>query len=237
MRFRRPWIVSLVLPLVAGWGATSLAAPACPPFSPTQVFVEPALAPIVFSNSQPSTALARMPNRAPMPGGIRGNTLLGISQAVYGESHRPLVRHQMQRDGFVCAAVERIDVSFGLRERNVFVARELPEGTCIHGEVLAHEMKHVAADEALLGRFVPQVKERLTQELARVTPVRARTSTQAVDALRRHVDRVMANLFREFGQERARVQAAIDTADEYRRVSRACGGELARYLPDRSPHM
>ena len=136
--------------------------------------------------------------------------------------------------GDVCGAPTTLSVTFGFQERRLYVARELPRESCIHGEVLKHEMKHIAVDEALLKEFIPHIQRRLDAVVERIGAVRRRTQKQAMAAIRQPIDAALKQAMQDFTRERDRRQKQVDSAEEYTRVSRSCGGELARYLPGAS---
>lgn len=228
---------ALCLSLVAGAvlsGARPAAAqsgPACPRFGPIEVKVEFEVAPLKRDNNRSLSQLAAIPGRAPGPAGASHGHILGLTHARYGEQSQLGALFQPMADGTYCGAAKSLTVTFGFQERIVYVARELPQGTCIHAEVLNHEMKHVATDEGLLREFGPTVRRRLEAALSQQRPVRARTREQAMSAVRRPVDATLRQLMQEFGAERERRQARVDTAAEYERVTKSCNGEVMRYIP------
>ena len=202
----------------------------CPAFDRPSVRVDFQMAPLGRDDTRSTTELTRMPGRAPGPAGAAGGNVLGLAHAKYGVDWKSRMTFVQTRDGSVCAALKTIDVVFSIAERIVFVASELPRGTCIHGEVLAHEMKHVATDEALLREFGAVLRQRVENIATRQGPVRARSMEQADHALRRPVQATVNELSRMFTRERDRRQAKVDTIAEYKRVSASCGGELSRYI-------
>ncbi|HYH19177.1 MAG TPA: hypothetical protein VD995_11225 [Azospirillum sp.] len=202
----------------------------CPAFDRPTVQVDFQAAPLGRDDTRSTAQLAGLPGRAPGPAGASGGNILGLAHAKYGEQSQLGAVFQPQRDGSVCAAVSSVKVTFGFIERVVYVARELPRGSCIHGEVLAHEMKHVATDEALLKEFQPEIRRRIETAAARLGTVRARSQQQAVQALRRPLDAALKGLLQEFSRNRDDRQARVDTIQEYQRVSRSCGGELGKYI-------
>ncbi|HEY0835696.1 MAG TPA: hypothetical protein VGE72_17470 [Azospirillum sp.] len=202
----------------------------CPAFDRPTVQISFQVAPLGRDDTRSVTQLAGLPGRAPGPAGASGGNILGLAHAKYGEQSQLGALFQAQRDGAVCAALSSVKVTFGFIERVVYVARELPRGSCIHAEVLAHEMKHVATDEALLKEFEPIIRSRLETVAARQGTVRARSNQQAVQALRRPLDAALKDLLQDFSRERDRRQAKVDTIQEYQRVSRSCDGELSRYI-------
>lgn len=204
---------------------------ACPPMARATLSLDIVLAPIQRDDGLSIAQLARQPGRAPGPAGSARGHVLGLTQARYGEQSQVSALFQPMGDGSFCASPKTLTVSFGFQQRVVLIARDLPPASCIFREVLEHEMKHVAVDEALLRDFAPLVRRRLDDVAAQLAPVRARSQNQAMQAFRRSLDSAMRATMQEFGQERDRRQAQVDTAEEYERVSKSCGGEVRDYLP------
>ena len=236
-----PIVRSLAFLLAAVVPAWAVSAEAqirgCTPAKDPEVVIEPRLAELGKDYSKSSRALSSVPGRAPLPAGSSGGRVLGLALAQFGERQQMSVSTQTLANGSVCASVASVRVTFGFESRRVFVARELPPGSCIYNEVQSHEMKHVRADEELLRRYLPRVDERLRVELRRMSPMRAANGQQAVGAIRNRIEQLLRGMLDEFTREHDRVQAQIDTVDEYRRLSASCGGELSRYLPGAGSRM
>lgn len=227
---------SLLSLLIAVPGAL-LALPAaaqgmdCGAFPPVALSLDIAVAPLQRNDGLGIAQLGRLPGRSPGPAGAARGHVLGLTQARYGEQSQVSALFQRLPDGSYCASASKLEVSFGYQERTVFIARELPAGSCVHGEVLAHEMRHVAVDEALLREFAPLIRRRLDEAVARMAPVRSRSQQQAMAAVRRPLEQAMRAVMQEFGRERDRRQARIDTVEEYARIREVCDGEVNKYLP------
>lgn len=233
---RRSLARAVALPLLAAgvlWlPATAVAAGmSCPAFDPPKVRVTAQIAPLLRDHTRSIAELAAVPGRTPGPAGRSNGHILGLAHARYGEESQFRAMFRFLPNGTVCGAPATLAVTFGFQDRRLYVARELPRGSCIHAEVLKHEMKHIAVDEALLKEFIPQVRQRMEAVVRRIGPVQRRTQQQAMAAIRQPIDAELKRLMRDFTRERDRRQTQVDTAEEYDRVSRSCGGELARYLP------
>jgi hypothetical protein len=233
---RRSLARAVAVPLVAAgllWlpGRPAAAATACLGFGPPKVKVTSQVAPLARDFTRSIAELAAIPGRAPGPAGRSHGHILGLAHARYGEESQFRAMFQPLLNGTVCGAPTTLAITFGFQERRLYVARELPRDSCIHAEVLKHEMKHIAVDEALLKEFIPVVQRRMESVVQRIGAVQRRTQEQAMAAIRQPIDAALKQLMQEFTRERDRRQMRVDTAEEYTRVSRSCNGELARYLP------
>ncbi|MBK1841411.1 hypothetical protein JHL17_28825 [Azospirillum sp. YIM B02556] len=203
----------------------------CAGFPPITLTFDSVLAPIQRDDALTVAQLTRLPGRTPGPAKTTDSHVLGLTQARYGEQSQVSALFKAMGDGTYCASASALTVSFGFQQRIVHVASEIPADSCLHGEVLTHEMRHVAVDEALLREMMPQIRGRLDQVIAGMTPVRSRSQAQAMAAIRRPLESAMRRIMQDFGRERDRRQAQVDTVEEYERVSRVCNGEARNYLP------
>jgi hypothetical protein len=105
----------------------------------------------------------------------------------------------------------------------VYVASELANDACGHAAVLAHEMKHVAAFREHMADTASTLEAELPQLFGQRI-IRARDAdageAQVREALHAFLEEFIA---RNTAQLKER-HAAIDSAEEYTRVNRACGG-------------
>ena len=234
MTAHRLLLTGLALLAVAGMARPAAAQTAgCPRFDRPVLQVDTQMVPLKRDFDKSLPQLQAMPGRSSGPHGAEMGQVLGLAHATFGERGQIGARYAPQPGGAVCAALSRLTVSFGFQERVVYVARELPPGSCIQREVLNHEMKHVATDEALLREFMPGFKRRLEAVVARQGTVRARGQEQAMTMLRQPIDAAVRDLMQDFSREREKRQAKVDTIEEYRRVSKSCNGELAKYMKGR----
>ncbi|PWC33100.1 hypothetical protein [Azospirillum sp. TSO35-2] len=203
----------------------------CGEFPAPKLILDTTLAPIQRDDGLTVVQLTRLPGRSAGPVGTASGHVLGLTLARYGEQSQVSALFKTLSDGTYCAAPSAVTIAFGFQQRTVHVAREIPVDSCLHGEVLAHEMRHIAVDEALLREVTPQIRSRLAAVVAGMGPVRSRSQNQAMAAVRRPLEAAMRSIMSEFGRERDRRQAQVDTAEEYERVSRVCNGEARNYLP------
>lgn len=210
---------------------------ACPTVGRIDLAVEKLDPPVRHVYDRTTGQLAAMPGRGHGPQGALKSAVLGLSSVRFGFVSEIGAIFTLGPNATVCGRMNLLKVSFGYQERTVLVARELPRDTCIHGEVLAHEMKHVKVDDELLAEYVEVVRRRLEAFVGRQGPTVSRSQNHAMTVMRGQVDRELAALNRDFTRERDRRQMQIDTLQEYRRVTDSCNGEALKYLKGRKPHL
>jgi hypothetical protein len=125
--------------------------------------------------------------------------------------------------GYECIA-PKIDVELYYTPIVIYVGREFAPGTCAYQEILAHEMRHLKAYRDHLPKVERAVRKALSDRFDN-KPLYARTG-QASASLKREIDTGwMPYMKRELASVEVQ-QAAIDTPEEYARLSRVCKGEV-----------
>ena len=236
--FRLSLRAGLLTLLCLGGGGLAFSTPAaaqtgaasCPAFAPARVALDMQVVPLRTDYSQSIGQLARKPGRPPVTGRTANAHTLGLTASQYNQQWQVSIVTASLGQGRYCGAAQILTVTFGYDQRTVYVARELPQGSCIHAEVLAHEMRHVAVDEQLLREYVPALKRRLEDVVARLGPAQGRSERQVASAIEQPIKAAMRQLIDEFGRERSARQARVDTPAEYERISRSCNGEVSRYI-------
>ena len=71
-------------------------------------------------------------------------------------------------NGTTCVQVQRIDITFGYRNVVVYIAGEIPQGSCGFNEVMQHEQKHVMVQKQILEKFIPVLQQDLVSRQAQL---------------------------------------------------------------------
>ena len=118
----------------------------------------------------------------------------------------------------------RIAISLSYLPIVVYVGKEFAPGTCAYREILAHEMRHLKA----YVEYLPKVERTVRVSLASRFDGRSVVAPQgqALARVQAELDgRWMPFIKREMGKAKA-LQASIDSAGEYARLSKVCQGEV-----------
>jgi hypothetical protein len=125
--------------------------------------------------------------------------------------------------GYECVA-PRLEIKLTYLPIVVYVGREFAPGSCAYREILAHEMRHL--DVYL--NYLPQAEKIVGDALARRfqgKPLYAPTG-QARNLLQREIDSGWMPFIKNEMTKVERLQAAIDTPQEYARLGKVCAGEV-----------
>jgi hypothetical protein len=127
-------------------------------------------------------------------------------------------------DGRVCVR-PAIRVELSATPMTVYISREIAGDPCRDAAALEHELKHVAVYVGELARIADEVRKELAVKYDnRVLYYRSRSEAQ--HETKTALGAELSPLLAEEGRRIKERQRAIDTPEEYARVSAACGGML-----------
>jgi hypothetical protein len=128
-----------------------------------------------------------------------------------------------------CLYVDKISLQVMLAP-TVWVANEFPLGTCMYQAVHDHEMRHVNADRIVTNQHLARIRAALTEVamgrgfFGPLPPDQLKAATTAF------MDQLEAVLQREtqaFYDDEMKAQQAIDTMQEYQRLSHLCPKQMS----------
>jgi hypothetical protein len=125
-----------------------------------------------------------------------------------------------QPDGSYCWAIAQLQIVVTVATK-VYIAREVPRGSCLWNEVVKHEAKHVRADQKLFPQLSSLIRPKVLRAVSH--SVSAANQTEAQGALSRIVNKAVQDAVAAFQVTRNQLQLTIDTPEEYRRANRVCG--------------
>lgn len=218
----------MLLALAAAAPGAAAAEPACPatPIPRIQVVVvpqEPA-----FDRSLTGSELRDLDASA-SPDWLRGRgKLLGFTQHHISIDYDGLTAITAPAENGTCVGFRNGTLAL-LAGVTIHVAAEIPVGSCLEREVIAHEMKHHERGLALLDSHARDLEARFARELAEQPFLLAPASDIAAAAIGR-LREIMEPARRRFDVAYVPAQLALDTPREYQRVLDACPGEQQQLL-------
>jgi hypothetical protein len=135
--------------------------------------------------------------------------------------------------GGVCAYPTRIAFTLGLTARKIHIASDFARAEpCVYGEVLAHEERHVALDNALMHIAADVLRFAAPKRFADLYGVWGESDAAAKQNLQHRLEADDQSLRRAIERKRLEAHAeAIDTPEERTRLVGACGGRLEKLYP------
>jgi hypothetical protein len=158
--------------------------------------------------------------------GIGENIPLGITRYRPFVEFRVPVKTTTFPDGTSCAEIERADVTIGYKEVTIYIANDVPQGTCGFDEIMAHEHKHIAVNRQILQDYVPIIRDSLRDYLRTNGVFYEQDHDFALHLLHEKIQDILNQLGGQMVQDNVTRQRQVDTPQEYRRLSDACNGQL-----------
>ena len=209
--------------LVAPVGASpSFAAPRCPKASPgieIDVGLDPGA--VAYDKGKSKKTLTKMA-AGPGVAGSQAGTRFGLTRSAYSEQIKIGVRSEEIGDGWRCHRLSSISARIEISELSVYVARELPSGTCAYKAVLEHEARHVSILRDTLRDYLPAYEKALRRAAEGIDPIADKARKIPGDRFFRHLKTGLKPVLAELSETLKKRQKAIDTPEEYRRVHQLC---------------
>jgi len=158
----------------------------------------------------------------------KGGFVLGLTVTRYGAQvnyRTSSMRNPLSH--YECTSAN-IVISMAYEPTVIFVGREFRPGTCAYKEILAHEMRHL---NTYLEQM-PKVETAVRSALERRFPAKAvyGPQGQAQADLKREIDEIWGPYFDAQMKKADQAHDAIDTPQEYARLSRVCQGEVQSFI-------
>ncbi len=196
----------------------------CPPAgaaplpSPLPLSLSSELPPPTYRNSMTRTQLAGL---SPRSGG--GAHHAGLTQSKTAFSVKPTLRFFRLADGRLCAQLAQMEASWKVAELMVDIAAEYRPGTCPYREVWEHENQHVAITRRHFAEAERALRARLAELAAGLRPrIVSGTADQAAREASSYFLKGAEPVLARYKAATERDNAAIDTHENYRRVSARC---------------
>jgi hypothetical protein len=127
-----------------------------------------------------------------------------------------------QTKGGYCVYLTSLDIQFGWKRMEVYVAAEFEPGTCEYRSVLDHENQHVAVNNGTLRDFAPHFRAEVEKMLRQQQPVYTRNAQAGMDAALANVNKGMSGLLNQFQGIMAQRNAPLDTTSNYEATGKLC---------------
>jgi hypothetical protein len=210
-----------------GQAAGEEAAPdaACPTGPVPQIRVVTDITDTVYDYSRPLAELNRLGARAATATGNDVRRLLGLTHQTFAIAANTAPGKVVERaDGGFCYGYGDGTITLRLTTE-IFLASELPAGSCLYGQVLAHEERHAKVGRRLFSEYAAAVDTAIADSLAEVPFIAIDEPGVAPLAAAARLQAIIEPLYNDFKSTYRKRQAIIDTSGEFARVREACPGE------------
>ncbi len=203
--------------MLAGSGLVECKLPRAP-----QIEVYPKTAPTAYDFSKTLEELNQIQADTISPYGNHATTTFGLHEGRLLVSWKTgLGIRKWDALGLGCIYYDKIEVTIELNPV-VYVVKEFIPGTCRHRAVLNHEKKHVRVDREIANKYAREIGEALREgvnKMGAVGPYRLEDLQKNQDQMTEYVNSLVRSVQARMLQEQVRRQQAVDTHEEYERVS------------------
>ena len=109
----------------------------------------------------------------------------------------------------------------------IYIAAEHNHDRCRYDATMKHEMKHVAADQAIMRKYKPifagKIQNVLRQNAAYGPFKKSQIESKRAD-MNKNIQEIVEKVLVQMKEERRIIQQRIDSKHEYDRLSRQCNG-------------
>lgn len=152
-----------------------------------------------------------------------GFYMQGLTDVTYATQPRFVTESHELADGRWCSSLKKLTVEFGLAgPATVYIAREIPEGSCRYRTVLAHEMQHVGISQHAVSEASDDIRGRIEDAAQRLSPAYGKSAEASSDLLKASFMKVIGEVTRRHIARAELENAAIDTRRSYELLSAQC---------------
>lgn len=151
----------------------------------------------------------------------RKSVVRGLTAVQAGYSSHARTKILATGDKF-CATIVQLRLEFGFPERTVYIPNSYKRGSCEYDAVLAHERRHLEANDAALQKFAPQFESAVENAVADINPILIGSQDEAREKPLQILEAKLRPALKKFEKMRRDMHAGIDTQSEYRRVHSRC---------------
>lgn len=124
-----------------------------------------------------------------------------------------------------CLWYDVVEINIDFKPK-IVVAKEVYRDKCMRQAVMEHEMKHVKVDRALVNKYAQSMGQKVYDGLAQrgfsVGPIRTEEAKGVAQRMQETISQLLDLETKKFEIERAESQQAVDSLEEYQRVSGLC---------------
>lgn len=213
--------------LAAGLLYMNVAAIECKRQPLPPVRVSPSKSMIQYDHSKSQNQLDRMEIDTVNPYGNSRKTHVGglMSGEIRVEHQIGFVQERYDALGQACLHYDSVNVTMTINP-TIYIASENKAGSCRYHAILEHEKKHVEADRIVVNKYAKRIGDAVSFAInkygATFGPFEVERIPSIQAKLQAYVDGIVKGEVEAMNKERMQMQQAIDSYEEYERVSNQC---------------
>ena len=194
---------------------------------PTQINVVPRTAPVKYDTRQTLDQIQSQAIDTINPYGFDSKShTTGYMKGSIEMRQQVMISHQMVlRNKGACVWYSEINLDISI-DPTIVIANEVTKDRCKYNAVKEHELKHVMVDRKIVNKYAKSMGRKVYDGLQARGFMVGPVKPEDVKAITARMQKTVAQLVelesKKMEIERAEAQQAIDSLEEYKRVSAAC---------------
>lgn len=141
------------------------------------------------------------------------------------EQRIQFVQEIYERVGKGCIHIKDVEVNISM-DPTIYIANKHKKGTCKFNEIMEHEKKHVRVDQIVVNRYAKligqDVKKSLQTRGVKFGPLDQSELERVQNEIQDSLAKVITRRQDQMSYERKHKQQAVDSKEEYDRISHTC---------------
>jgi len=158
----------------------------------------------------------------------KGHVIAGMHQRALGITSSEIALSMQAQtaaepvSGGYCVYLRSVDVKFGFRAMDVFIASEYRPQSCEYRVILDHENQHVAINRNGLWEYAPRLRLALEKHLQTLKPRLTSDAQVSTDRKLEDLHDAVGPLLDQMERTLAQRNAVIDNANNYSAIAEMC---------------
>jgi len=203
----------------------------CNPDKPTTINVIPSTKDVTYDYSLDLAGLQHIHSDTVNPFGFHQRTqtrgLMRGAIQIPGPEISFRIEPVDPRGEYICVFFDEITIELKI-EPEIVIAKEVAADPCMHKVTREHELEHVMIDRRLVNKYARVMGEKVNEALKQRGygggPFKHAEKDQVFQSMGDVVFKILNHEQKKMFLERNEQQQALDSLDEYKRISAACPG-------------
>lgn len=148
-----------------------------------------------------------------------------MSGAIQVEHQVSFMYETYDQLGKGCIYLQELEIKVHI-DPTIYVAKEYPQGTCMHQAIMAHEFKHVREDQLVVNKYANIIGKAMTQVVDSQGPSFGPFDISQLPVVQENIQNSLTTVLKKYNdqmnQERHKRQQAIDSIEEYESIGKNC---------------
>ena len=148
-----------------------------------------------------------------------------MSGAIQVQHQVSFIHETYDQLGQGCLYLKSLEVKVHI-DPTIFIAKEYPQGSCMHSAILAHERKHVREDQLVVNKYASIIGKAMARVIDSQGPAFGPYELERIPFVQQNIQNSLTKVLKKYkdqmNEERQKRQQAIDNIEEYESIGARC---------------